>query len=185
VPGWGRPGLATGKRWREALGGSPFSIVDADLSEGPTVGGFGGGPDSPGSIGLRFRVGRLRRFVEVETNARGGILLAELSHGPNLLSSARQRRMRYPLVIERTQLKVRVGGRSRVFKGLAIRDIAAVTALVDGVVVSVRCPEGVPSEGLSLARLDDREFDQLIRSEGERWVAMRRNLKPPSQAARR
>jgi hypothetical protein len=160
--------LATGERWREVLGGSPFGIVDANLSEGPRVCGSSGQAEGPSSITLRFRVGRLRRRVEVETDGRGWIgSVNEWSNPSNVLNSARQRRMRYPLVIERTRLKVRVGGRPRVFKGFAIRDIAAVTALVDGVVVSVRCPEGVPPEGLSLARLDDKGFDQLVGPERE------------------
>jgi len=51
-------------------------------------------------------VGRLRRLVEVETDARGRILsLVERSNGGRVVTSARQRRIRDPLVIERTRLE--------------------------------------------------------------------------------
>jgi hypothetical protein len=169
-----RRGLATGKRWRTVLGGSPFGVADVRLAEGPAVGGFSGWADEPAAITLRFRVGRRRRLVEVETDRRERIRPTNWMNGAHLLSSARRRRMRYPLVIEKTRLRVKVGGRSRVFRGLAIGDIAAANAVVDGVVVTVRCPEGVPPEGLALARLDEREFENLIRSERERWDVRRR-----------
>ena len=70
--------------------------------------------------------------------------------------------MRYPLVIERSTLRIRVGGRVRAFKGCALGERVAGMAEIDGLVVSVICTDGRPGEGFGLARLEGKPLNELM-----------------------
>src|SRR5689334_18346904 len=110
-------GPATASRLADALGGGPFVVTGPEPVE-TTVSGSMGRPDRPTGITLRCRVGPQRRTVEVQTWARGdaAVPYSDAALVPRLFYGARLK-VRYPLVIERSTLRIRVGARLRAFKG--------------------------------------------------------------------
>ena len=82
-------------------------------------------------------------------------------------------KLRYPFVIERSTLRIKVGGRVRAFKGCALGERVAGMAEIDGLRVSVICTDGQPpgrasrsraSRGGPLRRADTRERKALAAS---------------------
>jgi hypothetical protein len=91
-----------------------------------------------------------------------------LFHGANL-------KARFPLVIERSALRIKVGGRLRAFKGCALGERVAGRAEV-GLAVCVICTDGPPGEGFALARLEGKALDELMTRERKRWRELYRQL---------
>jgi hypothetical protein len=117
---------------------------------------------------LRFQVGPRRRVVEVETTLEAGLRV----FGWNMAAVRvlmHQRRVRFPIVIERVTQRIRIAGRVRVFRGCAIEETFVAEAAIGDVLVRITCEEGHPGGDFELARLEGDALKELLRAEGDRW----------------
>jgi hypothetical protein len=167
-------GIASPRLWAEALAGGPFGVVGPDPVAVPEIRQYSGFPDEPHSITHDNEVGPDRRTVAVQTSRSEKPRLHDVDLAMFLIFSVRPpSRMPYPIVIDKTTVRVKTLGRSRAFKGLSIGEKFVVLADLGDVRVTVQCPEGHPGDGFALARLNDDELTRLIREQQTQEDEMR------------
>ena len=169
-------GPATASRLAEALGGGPFVVTGPEPVETSVSGNMRPARQAQrGHVALPRRPER--RAVVVETWARREptVPYSDTALVPRLFYGAKPK-IRYPIVIERRTLRIKVGSRLRAFKGCALGERVAGAAEIDGLVVSVVCTDGHPGQGFALGRLEGKPLNELMIRERKRWRELYRQL---------
>jgi hypothetical protein len=157
-------GLPTAALWADALEGGPFGVVSPEPVQVPDLKGFTGFADAPTGLTLRFVVGESPSLIEVETERRGRFR-HEWRLVPMLLE--RMPTFRYPIVVEEARLRIKIGGRQRVFAGCSLGESFGGQADIGEVSVIIRCPLAVVP-ALRLERLEGQPFVEFIQVEQKR-----------------
>jgi hypothetical protein len=151
----------TADQFLKALNGKIYRPAARSSVISPSMGWNGSG-DQVTSINLQFLLGKARESVIVETSVAPERHDAHLALHHLVFEVAHMRRPRFPMMLERSTVRIAVDGRVRSFTTYNAGPAAVAIAALGDVSVMVRCSvKRLPK--LSLEQLKPEELRDALR----------------------